>query len=173
MADALPWEEWLQTLASADPASHVRSAAAGALGQLGDPRATQPLLAAFSADAENRGLIAGALSQIGDRSVIPAMLAALGHGDSDVRDNAAYVLGTLGGPEVLDPLLHALKDVAPEVRYTAAEALGTLGDVRALPALQAVAEQDSGKSWSDFHGAPPGQSVAFTAQRAIEELLAQ
>lgn len=200
MASETPWEDLVQALESHDPTERkeaadslrdrrsiqavdallrvvvddpdaaVRWAAAEALATIRSAKATKPLLAIFELDEENRAPIAGALVEIGDRSVIPTMLTALQHTNSDVRDNAAYVLGELGGPDVLDPLLHALGDEVPEVRYSAVEALGTLGDVRALPALRHIAEHDTGESWNDFHGAPPGQRVANAAKKAIQKL---
>jgi len=74
----------------------VREAAADALGEIGDPRAVEPLI------------------------------AALGDPDGDVREAAAEALGTIGDPRAVGPLTAALKDPSGGVRQEAEKALARL-----------------------------------------------
>ncbi len=57
--------------------------------------------------ARRRGLARSAavvLANTGDRSAIPALVAALGDADPDVRGHAAWALGRLGGPAAREAL---------------------------------------------------------------------
>ena len=64
-------------------------------------------------------------------AAIPALVAALGDKDGDVRINAAEALGNLGSAAV-PALLKALKDEDKEVVRAAVEVLGDSGDGRAV-----------------------------------------
>jgi HEAT repeat protein len=86
----------------------MRSAAAGALGIVGDPRAVEPLC------------------------------TALKDGDATVREAAAQALGSIGDARAVEPLIGAVKDRAANVRKAAANALGRIDDDRARLALEAV-----------------------------------
>jgi HEAT repeat protein len=82
----------------------TRAAAAYALGLLGDPRATDPLLAKLadtSEDPEVRGSAAEAFTWHGERQAVPALIAALSDPSAVVRFWAAFALGELG--ELGDP----------------------------------------------------------------------
>ena len=85
----------------------VRRGAAEALGQLGDPRAVEPLI------------------------------KALGDFDGSVCESAAKALGELGDDRAVDPLLKVLGDSVDGFvcRRSAAEALRKLGDPRSVEQL--------------------------------------
>jgi HEAT repeat protein len=85
--------------------SNIRAAAARALGELEDPRAVEPLIAALK-DAEWR-----------------------------VRLAAAESLGKIGDARAVKPLIAALQDDSTLVVATAAKSLGQLGDISAAASL--------------------------------------
>jgi hypothetical protein len=91
--------------ATKDERPEVRRRAADALGEIGDPRAVDPLLALLREEPDAR-----------------------------VRASAARALGRMPDA-VIGPLVTLLKDGSPELRRTAAEALGSTGDWRAIEPL--------------------------------------
>ena len=112
--------------------SGVRSAAAIALRQTGDPRVVQPLMAALKdVDEEVRLAAAQALGEIGAAAVEP-LIVALNDADEDVRKIAATALCKIGDTRAVDPLISALKDVSEGVRMIAVEALGQIGGAAAI-----------------------------------------
>jgi HEAT repeat protein len=121
-------------LAEQDGAQRWRAAAA--LGDLGDLRAVQPLIAALG-DQESRvrWRAAGALGDLGDLRAVEPLIAALRDRNRWVRWRAAEVLGDLGDPRAFEPLLAALGDQNVQERSVAARALGQLGGRRAVEPL--------------------------------------
>jgi HEAT repeat protein len=98
-----------------DKDANVRTEAAEALGNIGDPEAGPILLDRFIStnlqgiDAEN--LLAYALGAVGYRPAIPALLNTLRGSNSYVlRDTAALALGELGAREAEDILKEKLKE---------------------------------------------------------------
>lgn len=79
-------------LADTDPA--IRAAACDALGQLGDARATTPLIGLLAQPAENLVAI-WALGEVGGDEAIPALNALLTHSDPYVQFNATRSLKNL------------------------------------------------------------------------------
>ena len=120
-------------------------AAARALGELGDARAVQPLIAALAYNDWNvRRGAANALGQLGGALAVEPLIAALGDQDWGVREAAARALGKLGDARAVQPLIAALADQDSTVREAAARELGKLGDARAVqPLIAALADQDS------------------------------
>jgi len=93
----------------------IRTEAAEALGNIGDPEAGPFLLDHFtranlnSGDASN--LLAYALGAVGYRPAIPALLKTVRESNSYVlRDTAALALGELGATEAEDVLKEKLKE---------------------------------------------------------------
>ncbi len=116
----------------------VRMAAIEALGQIRDPRAVEPLAAALN-DREYscREAAAEALGKIGDPRAIEPLVAALRHTASP----AAAALAQIGDPRVVEPLIAALGDKDRDVRKVAATVLGSIGDARAVePLIAALSE---------------------------------
>jgi HEAT repeat protein len=72
----------------------VRFAAAAALGEIGDARAVEPLVAALQ-DRTLREVAARALGQIGDARAVEPLLAALQDPEEEVRVAAVSALGEI------------------------------------------------------------------------------
>ena len=122
----------------------VRSAAAAALGRIGDRRAVDQLIAALAdQDDEVTNAATTALGRIGDVRAVDPLVGILGDsadgvGRRSVRAQAADSLGRIGDPRAVEPLIAALGDNDLRVREHAAEALGRIGDGRALEPLTAA-----------------------------------
>ncbi len=132
--------EVIPTLAAAlkDPSPKVRHFAAEALGEIGDPAATDALLdtLANNRSQDLREEVIDALGQIGDPRAAPALLGILSsEEDIALRGSAAWNLGQIGGPEAEPALVAALRFNSPDVRRCAAKGLGDIGDVAAVPDL--------------------------------------
>ena len=147
----------------------VRKAAAEALGQIGDNRATEPLVAALKdRDADVRRRAARALEQIGDARAVEPLVATLKDPLYFVREKAAEALESLGwqpgddtqrtlraiarrewkelvglGAVAVEPLVAALKDYNRDIQQAAAEALGEIKDARAVEPLAAALKDDN------------------------------
>jgi hypothetical protein len=132
----------LDALKNQDPS--VRSGAASALGNIGDPQVIPALLDALKdQDGSVRSEAVNALGFIRDPQVIPALLEALKDQDGSVRSGAASALGYTGDPQVIPALLDALKDQDGSVRSGAARSLGYIGDPQVIPALlDALKDED-------------------------------
>jgi FOG: HEAT repeat len=124
--------------------SSVRQAAAAALGQIGDARAVEPLIATLKdpdcthlGDTINVRLAAvAALGQIGDTRAVEPLIATLQDWGMVVQQTAAARL--FGDPRVANPLIATLEDAWRGVRQAAAAALGQIGDARAVEPLIAT-----------------------------------
>ena len=109
----------------------MRKAAAEALGQIGDTRAVEPLVAALKDPDDHwlRYYAAEALGQIGNTRAVELLVAALKDETTQVREAAAGALGKIVDTRthVVEPLIAALKHPYANVRKAAAEALEALG----------------------------------------------
>ncbi|MGE0200989.1 MAG: HEAT repeat domain-containing protein [Candidatus Melainabacteria bacterium] len=117
----------------------VRSAAALALGKLGERIGTDkalPLLASHlhSDDETVRNYTVQALGMLGEEAGIPLIIEALGDDNNQVFASAAEALG-LFGREALPHLVDLLERGADDARCVAAWKLGEMGDPDAVPAL--------------------------------------
>lgn len=126
----------------------VRSDAARALGQIGDSRAVEPLVAVLKDKDEY----------------------------SSLRLDAARALGQIGDTRAVEPLIVALKDQElGKRRSLVARALGQIGDTRAVEPLIAVLEEDHGGSYSGGDGTLLGEGAIALARigdpRAVEPLI--
>ncbi len=145
----------------------VRKAAAGALGQIGDARAVEPLITALKdEDGYVRGAATLALGQIGGPAAEP-LITALKDKHAYVRGYAAEALDKLGwepdldengaqywiakrewqkcveiGAPAVEPLITALKDKDAYMCGCAAGALGRIGDARAVEPLSAALKDE-------------------------------
>ena len=129
----------------ASEAKSVRQSGARALGQLGDKRAVEPLIATLrDRDPSVRLRAAEALGQLGDKRAVEALIVAtIRNRDPSVRRRAADALGKLKAEQSVEPLINALQDDDPVVRLQAAEALGRLKDERAVePLINALQDDD-------------------------------
>ena len=117
----------------------VRQAAMVALGQIGDARAIESLIAMLKdADDGMRSAAADALGQIGDTLAVEPLIAVLQDSHDQVRYSAACALLKVGDARAVEPLIAALKGVDRKLSVVAAGALGQIGDARAVEALTAA-----------------------------------
>jgi HEAT repeat protein len=145
----------------------VQYEAAGALGDIRDPGAVEPLVTALKNDEISgvRWKAAEALSKIGAPAV-DALIGALRHDDDDVRWKAAIALGEIGDPRSIDPLLILLCDEDRFVKSHAAYALSMIGEPAVDPLICALNEGDGNLRW--------GAAIALGKiqnPRAIEPLI--
>ena len=84
-------------------------------------------LVAYDRD-EVRSAAARALGSLGDTRAVAPLLWALESPDGRLRAAAAQALGLLGNPQALAPLVQSLGDGVGDVRLAAAQALEQLGD---------------------------------------------
>lgn len=120
----------------ADPNSHLRVAAAEALGAIGGERALDLLLAQVRhADRWQRDAICRGIASVGYAALGPALDVLLGTYDVNARVSAAWTLGKTGDQAAVPLLAALLADSAPEVRSSSA---GALGKIRCEPALAAL-----------------------------------
>jgi HEAT repeat protein len=124
-------EHLIEALAS--PNQWVRWEAAKALGQIGNPAATNALVKAMEDKMfDVRWLAAQALINIGSEAVVPVLKALIERADSTwMVEGAHHVLHDLAQgelKEVLQPVLAAIEDVdsSVEVPLAAKTALSTL-----------------------------------------------
>ncbi|TAK34258.1 MAG: hypothetical protein EPO21_09935 [Chloroflexota bacterium] len=127
---------------------HLRGRAAMALGQIGETRAVEPLLAVLRDDnSDVRGSAAAALGKIGDARAVEPLVAALRSNSLNVRSKATDALVKIGSPAV-EPLTAALRDDDSNVRWIAAETLWKIGDQLAVdPLVAALRDDDSDVRW--------------------------
>jgi hypothetical protein len=128
----------------ADRAPAVRSAAARALGTIGDPAGVRPLLAALSGrTALPSGVVGMALLDLGT-AALPDLREALLHGSEPARALAAELVGLHGDLASSPVLIETVRDhdQPPAVRLAAAVALGRIGSPRATDALCRVLAAD-------------------------------
>ena len=119
-----------------DENSDTRESAAGALGDTGDPRAINPLIAALKDEIlPVQWAAKQALIKIGKETVV-SLVAALEDEAPSVRGIAAETLGEINDPRAVKPLTIALKDEISPVQWAAKRALVKIGE----PAVEALIE---------------------------------
>lgn len=129
-----------------DKDGYVRSAAAEALGKIGDARAVDPLIAAMqyrdeqvyedAEDAEARLNAALALGKIGDLRVVSELLDAASGGDLQLASYAIDALGMLGDARAIPTLIDALQIHDQDVPKSACNALIRMATPAVLPLIQ-------------------------------------
>ena len=130
------------TKALKDQDEHVRWKAAGALGNMGDTRAVEPLIQTLKDDVDVRWAAALALGKIGDAKAVEPLIQALKDESSSVREIAAGALGNIGDVRAVEPLIQTLKDDVHDVRHVAAEALVKIGKPAAEPLSKTLKYED-------------------------------
>jgi HEAT repeat protein len=122
-----------------------------ALGEIGDRRATRPLLKNVNikrllgeANQESSVVVIEALGKVGDPLAVETLIQLLPSKDSYVRRRTLEALWRIKTPTVVEPLLKALQeDEDSRLRYDAAEWLGMMQEQSALPALnKALSDED-------------------------------
>ncbi len=107
----------------------MQNAAAKALGQMHavEPLIAAPKDS--SVGMAERQAAAQALGQVGDGRAVEPLIAALNDLDLNLRSDAAEALGKLGDKRAVEPLAVALKDPFAKVSQAASNALRKLGNV--------------------------------------------
>jgi HEAT repeat protein len=147
-----------------DDVSGAGQSAAWALGEIGDRRAVEPLLAA----TRKRGLTSAAITALvklrDERALAPIIDIFQKTNQADL----ATVLGNWGDTRAVEPLIAAMRNPDAHIRYYTARALGRIGDERAVPVLEWAAANDrvpilDTKSLRR-------KSVSYAATRALEAI---
>jgi HEAT repeat protein len=151
-------------------AGERQQAAARVLVQIKDPQLVDWLIDALKQPSDDRLTFARMLGEIGDARAVEPLVATLGDNDLWLRQTAAEALSQLGwepaddkqralnaialkkwdeverlGAAALEPLLARVGDKDKQVRRAAARTLGRLKDSRAVAPLSiAVQDQDMG-----------------------------
>lgn len=89
----------------------VRASAADTLGELGDPHAVEPLIAALKDnDPSVRAAVVAALKNLGDPRAVEPLVLALWDSHSSVRNLAANALEKLSDPRTVELLIMKVRD---------------------------------------------------------------
>jgi len=123
--------------------------AARALGQLGDKRAVDPLVACLR-DTQTRNpilkmTVAEALGDIGDARAVEPLIACLNNTNQTSRSVKGTIiesLGKIGDPRAVDPLIPCLRGERPICLKETIKALGQIGDNAPNTLLNLVLVQD-------------------------------
>jgi len=144
-AEGLSAEEFTRVAAQLqDGDMQARIAAAKRLGEAGDAKAAEALLAVLHADqAVLRVAVVEALGRLNAPQAKPALLAMLKDSEAEVRAAAAKVVGYYHDPVAVDALFAVLPDTHDTVRAAAAYGLGNTYEVRVLEPLRVLLEDDS------------------------------
>ena len=104
--------------------------------EIGTPSVPSLVLALKHSDRDVRTKAAWSLGELKDPRAVEPLIAALNDMDGqDVRTKAAWSLGELKDPRAVEPLIAALNDMDVHVIWEATEALGKIGDSRAVEPL--------------------------------------
>jgi HEAT repeat protein len=136
----------LLTQALEDPTESVRQAAVVAIGDI-EPgfQLLQPVLSLLqSSDVTIRRAVVKAFLQIDASQLVPALVAAGGDSDAEVRQGIVAAVGEWGGGAVSPWLRERLaQDPSPGVRAEAAYRLGMLSDPDTKAALEKAVAKDT------------------------------
>ncbi|PIQ84201.1 MAG: hypothetical protein COV75_03470 [Candidatus Omnitrophica bacterium CG11_big_fil_rev_8_21_14_0_20_63_9] len=118
------------------------SVAVEALGEIGDKRAVEVLIAELRSSSINvfrdyNIAAAKALGKIGDKRAIPALIEASKDGNGALRRSAVESLGKIGDQQAVPMLIEALEDHSEDIRRSAVDALVRIKEP-AVPALITV-----------------------------------
>jgi len=117
--------ELIRALGNRD--ADVRSAAAWALGELGDSRAAVPLEGRLKDEDWNvRVSVAHSLGKIKVLGAVESLIAVLDDQEREVRYTTVWALGEIGDPRARGPLQAMLQDKDESVRQAAGTALKRL-----------------------------------------------
>ena len=134
----------IQALADANDSVHWK--AAWALGEIGDRKASTPLLSGLSDTNSPRcWQSAWALGKLGESKAVKPILSLLVHPDVVVRRHALMALKMIGDPDSAGAILPLLDDPNGEIRHYATETLISLGKNIVL-----FLEEQSGKTPADL-----------------------
>ena len=183
VADGYPELDYLCDDMEYSPCWEVQSQAMEALGQIGDHRATQPLIEILESgqydDLQERGF--KVLAQLSEDQSRAFLVRQLSHESPRTRRRAAQGLGSLlelrgddrNPPrEILDALADALGDSDPGVRTRAAEALSGIDDAivgAAITMLINDPDTEVRAAVAAILGKTKGPEILETLQGLLEE----
>ncbi|HAB13256.1 MAG TPA: hypothetical protein DCE47_16340, partial [Planctomycetaceae bacterium] len=156
-----------------NPAADVQIAAADALGEIGDRRATVHLIRLFTGPASwpVRQAAASALGQVGDPQAVPPLLASLDDERVEaacLRNTVARSLGQFGRPEAVPRLIRQLDrfqdDITLRLQW-AARVLFPPSSRYEIEYEQPVRDPESGKPLLGSDGRPLGTSKSVRSGR--------
>ena len=139
-------KQWIASVR--DISAESAQVAAKRLGDSGDRRAVEPLLAVVrNVDgyfhSGVRAAAAEALARLGDRSAVDALIGAIGDPMAEASAEAVRALATLGDARAVGPLLEVVRNVngyyLPVVRRAAVLALAHLGGAESRAVLAETA----------------------------------
>jgi HEAT repeat protein len=118
---------------------------------------------ADNADASLRAICAGMIGTLGDRTALPALHAALGDWEPEVRQEVIRALGKMPADASIDPLLalYNREDEEASVRQAILRTLGAIGHPKAV----AFIRRELAKSRPEL--AKPGGDHRRTALQAL------
>ena len=149
----------------ADEDDDVRAVAIGALGQIGSHRATADLVSMLE-DPRMAIPASGGLARVADRDAFEPLLALIGHRDPAVRMAAVGALNAIGHPQMQARITPLLDDDDPRVRESAVRIAGYFGYASATDRMLARAEDpDEGVRIAALEHLP-----FFDEERALEAL---
>ncbi len=122
--------------------SDVRKAAANALGEIGDTRAVEPLIAALKDQWPVAITAIEALGHFGTMAVEPLITILKNYDENGSQRNAAIALGRIGTPAV-DPLITILKNDDWSLHKGVIEALKFIGLPAVGPLITVLENQGS------------------------------
>lgn len=129
-----------------DPDADVRRMAMWSLGELGDLRVLEQIIAEPPDPSSASSDPARTLAQLGNEAVPPLIAVLQDHArPAYQRANAARALGLIEDKRAVEPLSVALGDGDEDVRVVASSALGNLKDGRAVEPLLAALHDSSFK----------------------------
>jgi HEAT repeat protein len=150
----------------------MTSAVADALGEIGDPRAVDPLLAALAAcDENNQQGIIYALGKLKDRRALEPLMERLRTSNAEYSISSRPLittLGELGDPRAVETLLQVLPKLDADSLPYLAYSLGQLRDRRAMPALLTLLRTPSPSHLPAFE--PYCEDLRAQAARALGEI---
>lgn len=120
------------------------------LGDSGNPRAIESLLATFNDSFMNwecpsiKSYAAAALGNFKEDSrVLEALIEGVDDRELLTREASIQSLGKIGNPKAVPALLRVLNDKSVTVRLSAIKSLEQIGDPQAIPYLKRMAENES------------------------------
>lgn len=192
-ADEHAFEELLVALNSED--DNALEDTVRALGELGDPRAIQPLIDLLRVQCQRMldddmgetiwNSAWDSLVKIGEPAVLPLIALLTGDDLDDMRNEAAAALAEIGDRRAVEPMIRVLEDTnESEVHRSIAYALQGFGDERAIePLIKVVRRNSTDKGDVDVLRAAASALGTFgdsrssdargLAQKAIEMIRAQ
>jgi HEAT repeat protein len=153
-----------------DQSAEVSSRAAAGLGEMRDPRALEPLIAALRNKPHSQFdfLYADALMRVDGARGAKALIEIIRDKARGTPRDIKRVLGVMGDHSPPELLLAALKDPDPDVREPVARALGGTKDPRVIEPLAAAATDEK----IEVRLAVGEALAAFKDPRALDPLVA-